>query len=167
VTVTGAGITGQTSLRVNGELRPPTILSFTQLRVPLGAGDLGSSGTLELRLENPGPGGGSASTTLEVRAPVPVAASLLESVVVAGAESFTIYVNGTGFGYNSVVRFNGAARPTELGSMTQLKATLGADDLDVPGRFDITVATPAPGGGVSNAVQLQVVDPPSPSRARP
>ncbi|HEU4453408.1 MAG TPA: hypothetical protein VFR81_10120, partial [Longimicrobium sp.] len=130
------------------------------LRVTLTAAEVAGAGTLELRVQNPAPGGGASNAaTLEMRAPVPVIASLAAAQALVGTPSFALRVNGTGFASNAEVRFNGAARPTRLVSATQLEATLNVGDLQAAGSFEITVANPAPGGGVSNAVAFVVANP--------
>ena len=55
------------------------------------------------------------------------------SSVIAGDPDFTLTVNGSGFVYGSVVRWNGADRPTTLISASQLKAAIPASDIAVGG----------------------------------
>lgn len=161
VTLTGTGFSLRSRVRIGNDiLRMPTFASATQLQVPLTAADVGTSGTLVFSVENLAPGGGvSGTAALEVRAPVPTVTSLLESTTTAGQASYTLYVNGTGFVDNSVVRFGGVARPTQANSATQLWATLSAADLATPGTFAVDVFSPAPGGGLSNAVSFVVASP--------
>src|SRR4029453_13369160 len=64
----------------------------------------------------------------------------------------------------SVVRWNGAARPTTLvvGAAPTLRATIPASDIATPGTATVTVFNPAPGGGSSNGVSFTVIGSPVP-----
>jgi hypothetical protein len=82
--------------------------------------------------------------------PVPFIDSLSPEAAQAGGGAFTLTVSGAGFVENSVVRWNGENRPTTRVSSTQLGADIPATDIAVTGAAEVTVFTPAPGGGVSN-----------------
>ncbi|HEU4452392.1 MAG TPA: IPT/TIG domain-containing protein, partial [Longimicrobium sp.] len=160
VTVAGRGFLPQSQVLTGAAPRQTAYVSATELQVTLTAAEVAAAGTLELRVQNPAPGGGlSNAAVLELRAPVPVIASLAAAQVPMGTSSFELRVNGTGFASNAEVRFHGAARPTRQVSPTQLEATLNVGDLQAAGSFEITVANPAPGGGVSNAVAFVVANP--------
>jgi len=88
--------------------------------------------------------------------PVPAAASLSPAAVIAGDPGFTLTVNGSGFVYGSVVRWNGSDRPTTFVSGTKLTAAIPASDITSAGTASVTVFTPAPGGGTSGALTLNV-----------
>jgi len=89
--------------------------------------------------------------------PVPAVTSLSPSTSVQGTTTFTLTVNGTNLILNSVVRFNGSDRVTTYFSSTQLQAQILASDIAVDGSFPVTVFNPAPGGGLSNSVNLSVL----------
>jgi hypothetical protein len=76
------------------------------------------------------------------------------------AASFTLTAHGAGFTANSVVRWNGSARPTSFVSGTQLTATIFISDVNVLGNFPVTIYDPAPvpTGTVSAPVMFHVVD---------
>lgn len=86
--------------------------------------------------------------------PVLVLNSLSPSVVRVGWPGFTLSVNGSGFVSGSVVRWNGADRPTTFMGWGQLRATISASDVATAGSAQITVFSPGPGGGTSNALTL-------------
>jgi glucose/arabinose dehydrogenase len=88
--------------------------------------------------------------------PVPATTSLSPPAVIAGDSGFTLTVNGSGFVYNSVVRFNGLDRPTTFVSGATLTAQIPAGDIVAAGQASITVFSPAPGGGLSNAQTLDI-----------
>jgi hypothetical protein len=60
------------------------------------------------------------------------------------AASFTLTARGLGFTANSVVRWNGSARPTTFVSGTQLTATIFLSDVNGLGDFPVAVYDPAP-----------------------
>jgi hypothetical protein len=74
----------------------------------------------------------------------------------AGGAAFTLTVNGSRFMANSVVRWNGVNRPTTLVNATQLQASIGAADIAAAGTANVTVFTPAPGGGASAPVPFTI-----------
>ncbi|MBI2448145.1 hypothetical protein HYV44_01095, partial [Candidatus Microgenomates bacterium] len=82
--------------------------------------------------------------------PVPTISSLSPSSATAGDAGFDMTVTGTGFTTGSVVYFAGSARTTTYVSATQLTAAVLAGDVDTAGTFNVTVATPYPGGGTSS-----------------
>jgi subtilisin family serine protease len=88
--------------------------------------------------------------------PVPVATSLTPASAVAGSAAFTLTVNGSGFVSSSIVRWNGADRPTTFVSASQLRASIAAADIAVAGTASITVFSPTPGGGTSAALTFAI-----------
>jgi hypothetical protein len=106
------------------------------------------------------PGGGqSNSVDFDVAYALPTISRILPDSVVSGTE-FTLWIEGTGFAQGSVVRWNGAARPTTLAGATQLQATLSAADADSGKIATVTVFNPSPGGGTSNALPFRVREAP-------
>lgn len=91
----------------------------------------------------------------------PVVSSLSPSAVVVGSGAFTLTVNGRSFISNSVVQWNGTPRATTFVSSTQLRAAIDAADVASLGTAQITVFTPAPGGGTSAPVAFTIAPPPS------
>ena len=87
---------------------------------------------------------------------VPAVSALTPATVPTGP-ALTLIVTGSGFSPGSVVRWNGSDRPTTFVSTTQLTAAIPASDLPLAGTAQITVFSPAPGGGTSNAMVLTIV----------
>jgi hypothetical protein len=86
----------------------------------------------------------------------PQLASLTPASVQAGAGGFTLTVDGANFTVGSVVRWNGAARPTSYVSATRLTADIAASDIAAEGSAQVSVENPAPDGGTSNALTVQI-----------
>ncbi len=89
--------------------------------------------------------------------PTPQISGLFPSEITAGSQSFTLFVSGAQFLSSSVVQWNGANLPTTFNSAsTQLAATVPADDLQNAGVAQVTVTSPAPGGGSSLAISFTI-----------
>lgn len=88
--------------------------------------------------------------------PAPVVTTVNPTTVNVTDRKVSVSVNGSGFVPYSVARWNGAARTTAFISSTILQMTLSAADVSAAGTGLITVVNPAPGGGTSSAVALDI-----------
>ncbi|HKQ76552.1 MAG TPA: IPT/TIG domain-containing protein [Blastocatellia bacterium] len=159
LTVNGTNFVSDSTVKWNGADRPTTFVSATQLTAAISAADIATAGMASVTASNPAPGGGASNAlTFNVQPPplVPVITSLSPGFAIVGGQQFTLTVNGNNFVANSVVRLNNTDRATTFGSATQLTASIAATDIATQGRVNITVFTPAPGGGTSNSVPLFV-----------
>ena len=165
LTVTGAGFVPGATVQVNGTGRTTTMISATQLTVAVLVTDVASIGPAPITVANPPPcvssGCTSVGVALTVVAPpsAPTLTTLAPATVVAGPTGFALTVTGTNFVGTSVVQVDGVSRPTTFSSATTLMAQLPASDRATGGTHAITVGTPAPGGGTSNATTLTVTGP--------
>lgn len=91
--------------------------------------------------------------------PSPTVASITPAEVQRGAGDVSVTVSGTGFVQQSRVRLDGIDQVTEFVNATTLRAHLLAADLGTARLAQVTVVNPAPGGGVSGAVELSVANP--------
>lgn len=87
--------------------------------------------------------------------PVPLLASVSPSVAPAGPPT-VLAIAGSGFVSSSQVQINGKTVPAVFVSATQLTATAA---FSTAGSEQITVANPAPGGGISSAIAISVLTP--------
>jgi uncharacterized protein (TIGR03437 family) len=94
--------------------------------------------------------------------PVPTLTSLSPASVKAGTAGFTLTVSGWNFLPNSVVRWNGADRATSSGGLSRLWASIPAADITATGTAQVTVFTPAPGGGTSAPLTVTMTGNPVP-----
>ena len=94
--------------------------------------------------------------------PVPTLSSLDPSSVTAGSGAFTLIVTGSSFLEGSQVRWNGQGRPTTFFSAGELRAEIGAADVQQAGQAEITVFNPPPGGGFSPSLVLTIDPAPNP-----
>jgi len=91
--------------------------------------------------------------------PVPTILQPLAPVnVVPGHGAFTLSLTGYGFVSTSVVYFNGTPLSTQYSSKRSVRATILGSQIASAQTALITVVNPAPGGGVSNAVQFPVTN---------
>src|ERR1051326_6948081 len=98
-------------------------------------------------------GGGSTPPPPPPPNPSPSISSLSPASAIAGSQGFTLTVNGSNFISSSQVQFNGTPRATTFLSSSQLQTSITTADIVNGALNQITVITPAPGGGVSgNAV---------------
>jgi 6-phosphogluconolactonase len=97
---------------------------------------------------DPPPPNGSQTT--------PTISSISPDSSAAGGAGFTLTVSGTNFVAASVVMFNGSAAVTTFVSATQLTAAIPAASIALHGNVAVTVTNPAPGGGVSNAIDFAI-----------
>ncbi len=91
--------------------------------------------------------------------PLPSVSSLSPDNTLVGGADFTLTVNGSGFISSSVIRWNGSDRTTTFVSSVQLTATVPASDIAAAGTAQVTVFTPSPGGGTSNAATFAINNP--------
>jgi hypothetical protein len=153
----GSNFNTTSVLRINGTDRVTTLVSATQLSTPLTALDIATAGNRTVTVFNPAPGGGtSSSVDLVVNNPLPTITNLTPNNLLQGAPQTIVAITGTGFVNGSVVSWKGQNRTTSFVSATQLNAEITANDLNVSGPANITVANPSPGGGTSNAMAFTV-----------
>jgi len=157
VTVTGTNLTGATAVTLNGVSIPSfvvanaTTLIFT---VPAGA----TSGLITVTT----PGGTATSASpfvVGAPSPVPVITAISPSSILVNSSNFVLTVSGANFVRNSVINFPLGAVSTTYVSATQLTATIPAAYLKGLGSGNVTVTSPAPGGGTSNGVLFSVTLP--------
>jgi IPT/TIG domain/Glycosyltransferase WbsX len=96
-------------------------------------------------------GGGSDAPN-----PIPTITAISPTSAAREGSAFQLTVSGSGFVSGSEVQWNGGNRPTTFVSGTQLFAQISTADILVAGTDNITVSSPAPGGGTSNAVPFNI-----------
>ncbi len=156
LTVSGSNFVSGSKVRWNGSDRVTTFVSATQLRAAILAADVATAGTASVTVFNPD-GSLSNAMTFEIRGPQPAIISLSPSWGTAGGPSFTLIVDGSNFINGSKVRWKGSDRVTSFISGTELQASISAADIATSGTAGVTVYTPAPGGGTSNAINFDIL----------
>ncbi|HYL61667.1 MAG TPA: hypothetical protein VE077_03520 [Candidatus Methylomirabilis sp.] len=160
LTVTGTGFANGLVVNWNGSPRVTTFVSATQLTATITAADTAFLGTAAVTVSGSGPGTNSNSLKFSLAAlpsgsnfATPVISSILPSN--AEVEALTgppvpLAVNGSSLSSCSVVQWNGGSLPTSIfiGS-GGLASFIPAANLTAVGTDQVSVATPAPGGGTS------------------
>ncbi len=158
LTVLGSGFVPASTVRWNGLDRPTAFISSSQLTASISTSGLPGGGSAAITVFNPEPGGGlsnamafaySSSDNL-----APVLTALLPAGTTPGRPGLTLVVEGRNFTRQSVVRWNGAGRPTQFLSAGRLSAFVPARDLTRPRTAEVTVETP--GAGTSNVLPFSV-----------
>jgi uncharacterized repeat protein (TIGR01451 family) len=156
LTFTGTGYISSTAATLNGAALQTTYVSATSLQAAVPAAALAAGQVVNLVLSNPEPGGGSsAPSNFSIMSPTPALTGLSPRSVPQGVPA-TITVNGSGFEANSVVMYNGAARPTTFVNGTTLQVSLTAADLQSFGSGQISVNNPGPGGSNTTPTELVI-----------
>ena len=92
--------------------------------------------------------------------PVPfVNQPLVPDASAPGGAGFTLTVNGAGFVPASTVNWNGSPHATTFVSSSKLTAAILASDIATASTAAVTVVSPTPGGGTSNALFFPINTP--------
>jgi hypothetical protein len=97
----------------------------------------------------------------DVHAPAPSLNAIDPLTKAAGSAAFTLTVAGINLNNSSVVRWNGSDRTTirhknEFDNVVYMEAQIPASDVANPGTASVTVHTPGPGGGTSEAMPFTI-----------
>ena len=87
---------------------------------------------------------------------VPSISSLSPASLTVGSAAQTLTIHGANFLATSTVTYNSIAHAATYISSSQLTITLSASDLYALGSYPVVVSNPAPGGGASSQVDLQI-----------
>jgi hypothetical protein len=167
LTINGSGFVAASSVLWNGAPRATTFVNASQLTAAITAADVASAGAATVSVVNPAPGGGASPNTAFTIStnPAPVLATIQPASAAINSGAFTLTLSGSGFISTSVAQWNGSARPTTFVSSTQITAAIPASDLTSTGAATVTVANPAPGGGLSSGLPFTVSANPAPAIA--
>jgi hypothetical protein len=160
VRFTATGGTGALTLSESGTL--PSGLTFNN-GVLGGTLSASSAGTYTFSVTATDTYGDPAATqqgyTLTISIPTnpqPAISGVSPAFTNAGGTVFTLTVTGSGFIASSTAYWGTSALTTTYVSATQLTTQVPAADIATAGTIAITVQSPAPGGGTSNAWQFEV-----------
>jgi 6-phosphogluconolactonase (cycloisomerase 2 family) len=164
LTVNGSGFVAAsqssagTQVSFNLMNEPTTYVSSTQLTAVIPTSAIAIAGNPYVIVTNPD-GTTSTPITFTVGSPAPGWISVSPSSLSAGSNALTLNVTGSGFQPNSIVVVNNSPRPTTYVSSTLLQVTLLPGDIAQGTTLSIAVVTPPPGGGVSQAISVPVMNP--------
>jgi IPT/TIG domain len=155
ITITGSNFVVGDVVTWNGQYRGATsaYLDQNHMTIQPAATDMASPGMASISVSDSGLVNASPSVNFAItgpNAPSPTISSLTPSSATAGAADLEVLVKGSGFAFNSTVLWNSMPVPTAYLSGSQLMAMIPAADLASAGSVDVSVTTPAPGGGTSS-----------------
>ena len=144
-------------MTVKGQAKAYTLLNGTRLQVGLAPSDLETTGDLAVAAINPGPGGGPSNTmSLSILNPLPLLASIDPKAVKAGGAEFRLTLTGSNFTRASTVLFGQTPVPVIYLDSGRLEVVIPAEAIEYAGTYPVTVGNPAPGGGLSGALDFSV-----------
>jgi hypothetical protein len=156
VEITGSKFAQQSFAYWDGYVQLPRIsVTETSITAVIPPDYVAFGGTHTISVINPTPGGGESNRVDFLSSnPVPVIQQLLPNPALAGS-AFSLLVVGKGLTRSSVVRWNGADRPTRY-DVGNLYADIPATDVTAPGSASISVYNPPPNGGTSAPSTLTI-----------
>ena len=154
LTVNGANFGSNSIVRWNNVDQLTTVVSSTQLTAAISSGEIAAPGTALVTVSRPG--NTSNGATFRITQPRPIITALQPASVEAGNSAFSLTVNGDNFLDGSIVRWNGADRPTTFIHAKQLTAAISLSDIASTGAVSVTVANP---DGISNAATFTIAPP--------
>ncbi|HEY0758989.1 MAG TPA: IPT/TIG domain-containing protein [Acidisarcina sp.] len=155
--ITGTNFVSGSVATLNGRNLATTFVSATSLSATIPASSLTTGATDNIAVDNAG-AAASATVVFLVNSPVPTLTSASPTVLAIDA-SAVLTLTGTGFEPTSAVQLNGLTVNSTFVDSTTLTASFGSSNPLTPGNDQVTVVNPAPAGGTSAAVTLQVTQP--------
>jgi subtilase family serine protease len=150
LTVNGKDFINGAVVNWAGSARTTVFVSATELTATINAADIVKAGKFKVTVTNSAPGGGnSAPSTFDVDNPTPTLTDISPNSATHGGASFTLTATGTNFVSTSRIQWNGVSLATKFVNSTTLTAVIKNTDIATAGTANVTVDTPAPGGGVS------------------
>ena len=154
LTVNGTNFEPNSIVRWNNVDQLTTVVSSTQLTAAISSAEIAAPGTALVTVSRPG--NTSNGATFRITQPRPIITALQPASVEAGNSAFSLTVNGDNFLDGSIVRWNGADRPTTFIHAKQLTAAISLSDIASTGAVSVTVANP---DGISNAATFTIAPP--------
>jgi hypothetical protein len=166
LTVNGTNFASGLLVYWNGSPRQTTFVSATQLTTAITPTDTAFAGVVAITVStgaiasNPmnfsmiAPSANLAAPAISL--PLMPSDANVVTAPVSGAVAFTLTVNGSNLLPCSTVQWNTSPRPTLFVGTSGIQASIFQDDISAIGTDQVTVFTPMPGGGTSNAGPFMV-----------
>lgn len=154
ITVYGTGFNQYSVVQWNGTALRTTYNYYfgPALLATVPAADLAAAGTANVTVSTP-TATPSLSNAVSVSITNPPAPTLTGIYPPGGPinTATQVTLTGTGFTAQTTVALNGVTIPSTYNNSTGITTTIPASSVALPGNYNITVTTPAPGGGTSSA----------------
>jgi RHS repeat-associated protein len=95
------------------------------------------------------------TNTFTVPNPIPAITSINPTTAFANT-SFNLTIKGTGIVETSQLKLGGYAIPTTYKNETELTGAVPSTAIKTPGNYPVTIENQSPGGGQSNAINLEI-----------
>jgi hypothetical protein len=159
LTLNGSNFVASSTVMWNGIALTTSFVNAAQLQATVPVSLLSRVGTAQIMVVNPLPDGGSSTVVpFSVTAPVPTITQPSTPITLfanSGTQFFTI--NGSGFINQSVGLWDGMTALQGSRSNSSFSVTVPASLLTSAGSHQFTIVNPAPGGGTSNAIPVNVI----------
>lgn len=154
IVVAGNNFTQSSVVQWNGTALPTTDdygYGPVYLNATVPAADLSTAGSASVTVNTPGasPSLSNSVAVTITNPPVPTLTSIYPAAGPLNTPA-TITLTGTGFTASTTVAVNGEEISPTSSSSTSITATIPASSVAFPGNVNVTVTTPAPGGGTSS-----------------
>lgn len=161
LSLNGTGfVSGESVIHFGGLTLAPSSATSDQLSVVIPKDALATSGTFLVDVLTSEPGGGRSNTLeFSVQNPTPTLLALAPENISAGSGAFDLILTGSNFVPMSSGRFGDTQPASTVNSNTQITMTIPAEMLIDGGQHEVTVSSPGPGGGSSNALAFLVNNP--------
>ncbi|HEY3329767.1 MAG TPA: IPT/TIG domain-containing protein [Capsulimonadaceae bacterium] len=156
VTITGSHFANDDTVMLSGKPVTCQVLSDSTISFEIASGLLQAVGILPVTVVNNNGAGASNVVNFIVNAPTPVITSVTPMTYAPGDAAVFLEVYGDNFMPNTYIKLNGKPVKSWLMAANRLETTLNTDLQRTPS-VTVTVSTPAPGGGESNAVVINNV----------
>ena len=160
LTATGTNFDVNDILTWNGSLLSPTKISGNQASATVPQNDIAYAGASSVAVSKPDLVNASPSVSFPITGPnnpVPTLTALSPSSVTASdLTDIEVTASGSNFVASSVAEWNGTPLATAFVNGSKLVILVPAADISSAGTAQITVTTPAPGGGTSSGVTFTV-----------
>jgi hypothetical protein len=161
LTVNGTGFATTDVVLWNGSPRVTTIapMNTTVATAAITSNDIATIGTAGVAVSLPNQVVATPSLSFPITGPsnpTPSLSSLSPSSAAHGGGDFEMRLNGSGFGPNAFVEWNGGFIATAFISSSQLVAYIPAAEIATMGSATVTVTNPAPGGGTSSPTMFTI-----------
>lgn len=160
LSLTGTKFVAGATVSFGPQQLTPTSTSDGTIEVVIPVASLTSGVQTTITVSNPGPGGG-ASNAMEftVTNPVPELTALSQLEATAGDPSFDLALMGAKFVPTTTVTFAGVSLTPSSVSGNQLIVNIPESAFATGGVIQVSVANPAPGGGVSSSIDFTINNP--------
>ncbi|GAB4298373.1 MAG: hypothetical protein Kow0090_13830 [Myxococcota bacterium] len=160
LTFKGMNFVKQSSAVFDGQSLPTLFVSPEELKAKVPATAIVKAHKALVKVVTPTPGGGETrEIEFIVQNPYPTLKSVSPEKILAGSPQTALTISGSEFVPGTVARLEGTELKTTFSQETQLSAVIPKEMLSKARETEITLFSPAPGGGESKPFKIVVENP--------